>query len=252
MLAFAVLAGLICELAQAREYDATTVAAIRFAHFEVLSQQFIIAKKADFYPPSPDMKEKELEHRARELFQEFAPKFLALAEEDPTDEAALRCCEWIITYGVPAGGDREKYEADCTAWKMIRQHLSLSERMPLLCVKAAQYPTLEREQFLRDLPNDYRQPVEVHGMAFLALADLLAKRCELASEKKEAFEKSAPEWRDYITAGNRSQLLDESEELYQHVLDHYADLPLPVNASSMGKARTLGVLATRKLKALKN
>lgn len=103
MLAFAVLAGLICELAQAREYDATTVAAIRFAHFEVLSQQFIIAKKADFYPPSPDMKEKELEHRARELFQEFAPKFLALAEEDPTDEAALRCCEWIITYGVPAG-----------------------------------------------------------------------------------------------------------------------------------------------------
>src|SRR5690606_12919645 len=136
MLALAVLAGLICALAQTQAYDATTVAAIRFAHFEVINQQCTSARKAGFQSLSSDAQGEELKRRATKLFHDFAPKFLALAEEDPRDEAALRCYEWIITYGTPTGGDRMQYEADCTVWKMIRQHQPLSERMPLLCMQA--------------------------------------------------------------------------------------------------------------------
>jgi hypothetical protein len=250
MPARAVLFGLICALIPMRAFAETNVAAIRVAHFEVLSQQFATARKVDSQSPPNQTEKPEVEHHRTKLFRDFAPKFLALAEENPTDEAALRCCEWIIAYGIPSGSDREFYEADCTAWKMIGQHQTFSERMPLLCAKAAQFPTEERERFLRALPNDYRQPVEVHGMAFLALADLLVKRCQLAADAKLTLEKSSPEWRDYIASGDPQQLLAESEELYRHVLAHYSEHPFPINGLGNTESQTLGELATQKLAAL--
>jgi hypothetical protein len=226
------------------------IGAIRFAHFEVLCQQCKVAvAAADDSPHFAPMRKADNPFVAT-LCREYASKFLALAEENPDDETALHCCEWVIVHGDPTAGDRALSEADAAAWDMMRRYHFYSERLTALCVEAAKHPTAAREQFLRSLPEDYRQPVEVHGTAYLALAEMLAKKRDFVLTINELDNQTLPEWRDYLASAKADQLRRESADLYRHVLAHYAELPYVASVSETGE-NTLGERAAKQLAALK-
>jgi hypothetical protein len=195
-----------------------------------------------------------VEHDASslELCRQFAPKFLALAKEVPEDEAALRCCEWVIALCRSHARDPELYQVEAAAWDMIKSNHAACDRLPAICLEAARVPSSAREEFLRALPNDYRQPVDVHAYAYLALADLLAKKAELKLGSDDRGEELLADQREYMAAIDLARLRRESAELYQHVLTHYADIPYTSDAQNEDECRTLGQLAARRLGELES
>jgi hypothetical protein len=237
MPALAILIGLICALAPLSAMAEGNIAAIRFAHYEVLNQQYSSVANT----PGAGSNN----HNLR-LCREFLPKFLALAKESPDDEAALRCCEWIIVHCRSHSTAGELYAAETTAWEIVANNQSEATRLPALCLEAAKSPSPARERFLRSLPADYRQPVEVHGYAFLALAELLANKAELTSDSRHLDEQAPVELRKYFAAINRVHSRQESVELFQHVLAHYADIayigPTGDTCKSLGERAAQGLL----------
>src|SRR5262245_56218359 len=80
----------------------------------------------------------------------FIPRFLELAESQPDDETAFRCCQWIVdrTYNV-ANSDKLIFDADQKAWEILAAHHSHREDLPMLCLRAISYHGPARERFLR-------------------------------------------------------------------------------------------------------
>jgi hypothetical protein len=234
---FAILTCLFCAFGRLLAYGDNNVAAIRFAHYEVLSNQYAMAAAAE---------------PTKQLVREFVPKFLALANEDPTDETALRCCEWVIAHCRSHKDDSQLYDAEAFCWDMVGNNLSDSERLPDLCLEAARYPTPARERFLRELPKDYRQPVEVHGHSFLALAELLENKRKMARDSHVLDETAPAEWRQYLGRVDVVELRRESLDLYHHVLTHYAEVPYKLAVKCGKDSETLGDVAAKRLKQPKN
>ncbi len=220
-------------------------------------------------------------HRAAELSEElttadriqlhrncpglrYLPKFIAIIEENLDDEAALKSCRWIIDRcGDVDGNQKAMFDADRIAWEVISARHGKNPDLPLLCLRAAQYPSHARERFLRTLGNDYTQPVEVHGFAELALGELLARKYEFVAsggsaawpEPPDDFEKYlreqiSPEWNEYMTVDNLEKIRQESRECFQEVLDHYAQVPVTISAPDFRNLKTLGERAEKSLHAL--
>lgn len=196
----------------------------------------------------------------------YLPQFLELAQASPEDETALKCCQWIFDRcGNVGNSDKRILAVDAAAWQLIARHQTTSQELPLLCLRAVQYPSPAREQFLRELPRNYRQSVEVHGFAYLALAELLAHRYEMAlgggpanwpepktDLERHRLEQLAPVWKEYMSAAEPERLRHESCELFRHVLDHYSDIPVTVSAPYFRDIKTLGEKAAKSLHALEH
>lgn len=238
-----ILACLVCASTQVQSYVHSDIASVRFAHFEVLCHQYTTSAKS--------IKEQHVaisasEDKAAQLAYDFALKFFALARENPTDETAFHCCTWVIAHCGKRGADRAMYEAEADAWDMLAKNQACpSPLMVTLCLKAANYPTPAREEFLRALPDNYRLPVEVHGAAYLGLAELLAKRYEIATSTEDFSDGIVAELADYLAIDNADQLRAESNDLFQHVLENYAEVPLTLTGAKSSQFKTLGERAAR-------
>ena len=196
--------------------------------------------------------------------QKYVQKFAELAQANPEDETAFQCCQWIIAHcGIAGSSDKELYVADSTAWEIIARYHDMHPDLPLLCLEAARFPTAAREKFLRDLPEDWTQTVEVHGYAILGLAELLAKKYEAVltnnpanwSDTQGEYEnfvraQASPEWKEYMSKSDAEEIRLESSELFQDVLDHYADISLITADSNLRGTETLGERANKSFQQL--
>jgi hypothetical protein len=210
------------------------------------------------------LEEERIERYQSAPLRKYMQKFSELAQANPEDETAFQCCQWIIKHcGYAGSSDKKLYNSDSTAWQTIARYHEMHHDLPLLCLEAARFPTASREKFLRDLPEDWTQTVEVHGYAILGLAELLAKKYEAVltnnpanwSDTQGAYEnyvraQVSPEWKEYMAISNAEQVRLESNELFQDVLDHYADISLTVSDAGSGDIATLGERASKSLQQL--
>ncbi len=108
----------------------------------------------------------------------FLPRFVALAEAQPDDEAAFLCCDWIIQAGGVGNGERQMFPANCRKpGERVKYHTH-GEGLPMLCFRAVSDDGLQQEQFLRDVLARKDLSRAEAGFATLALAELLALRVE--------------------------------------------------------------------------
>ncbi len=196
----------------------------------------------------------------------FLPEFVALAKEVPDDDVAFACCYWIIARCSNVGNSEIGiYEPEKFAWNMLLQHHSQRDEIRQYCLRAMQYPSPAREQFLRSILEDYRQPVAAHGYAYLALAERLARNNEFHAnggidawaEPQGEFEQylrstKAPEWIEYMRSVDPKQCRTESVDLMRHVISHYGDIEITQSEPYFRNVKTLGDKAKKSLHALEN
>lgn len=196
----------------------------------------------------------------------FLPEFVHLAKETPDDDVAFACCDWIIARCSNVGNSEIGiYEPEKFAWNLLLQHHSQRDEIRQYCLRAMQYSSPAREQFLRSILEDYRQPVAAHGYAFLALAELLARNHELSgnggidgwAEPQGEYERylrstNAPQWIEYIRATDAKQCHTESLDLLRHVLAHYAEIEITQSEPYFRNVKTLGDKAQKSLHSLEN
>jgi hypothetical protein len=127
----------------------------------------------------------------------YIPRFVELAEDKPDDEAAFRCCQWIIdrTGNV---GNRAMFEADQKAWTILAAHHTEREDLPMLCLRAVQYLGPAQERFLRGLLNRPDLSRERMGFATVALAELLAQKHDTIEMLERRRGKPQDELTDYF------------------------------------------------------
>jgi peroxiredoxin len=185
---------------------------------------------------------------------EFAPRFLAIAEQHPVDPVALDALCWVASKCI-FGPHAEK------AMGMIARDHGRSDRLKDFCGDCSRYgePFPPYEEMLRAVLKDspHRQ---VKGAACLALADYL----KMAKESTENRLVKIALDGDHVPALGKAQLANvqrmkdrgleavaaESEALFQQVIDQYADIRIesnyPQNAAELAKGelhvlRNLGI-----------
>ncbi|HEY3392565.1 MAG TPA: TlpA disulfide reductase family protein [Lacipirellulaceae bacterium] len=195
------------------------------------------------------------DYEAAPLWQ-FVPRFLALAEANPGDETAYRCCKWILHYNLP---DQEMVEPHRRVWKILADHHAQGEKLPELCFLAVQNFGPTQEDFLRgQLKREDLAPGET-AYATLALAELLARRVEYLEYRIVASKlpiddfvtylesRYSPDWTETMNVANRPKFKEESMRVLRVVLDKYADVP---NSLSMPYFRDIGKLGDKASKSL--
>ena len=196
---------------------------------------------------------------------QYLPRFVALAEADPTDDAAYQCCLWIRdrTYNV-GNLDQGIFAADQKAWQIIASNHAKGDKLPQLCLDATLYPGPAREDFLRTLSHNTALTKEHAGFAKLALAELLVNKCDYleavqaeskrsqAEDRKFMESRRTPEGVDYLATQSSADLRTESSALFHDVLDHYSDVPCNVEKAHFRRVATLGKRAEQQLYALEH
>ena len=177
-------------------------AADRLADFEKLNNAYTAAVNEFHERPQIEKPTTADNVRGYESWPgwEFAPRFVALAESEPSDETAFRCCEWIIERtGNVGNSDRAIFSADQKAWEILAKHQSGRTDLPMLCCKAVQYLGPAQERFLRGLLKRPNLPRESAGFATLALGELLAHKCEYIEYLQMQETASPPDdWSKYV------------------------------------------------------
>ena len=159
----------------------------RLAEVEKLVGEYKAAEKGFFEGTWPEKPTTADKIRAYETWAgwRYIPRFVELAEAKPDDEAAFRCCQWIIDRTGNAGNlDKRIFDADQKAWKILAAHHTQRTELPMLCCQAVQYFGPAREEFLRELVRWKNLSRENVGFATTALAELPAHEfhsCEIAS-----------------------------------------------------------------------
>jgi peroxiredoxin len=192
---------------------------------------------------------------------QFIPRFLALAEAKPDDETAFRCCQWILARMREGGNEDERvYRADQKAWEILAAYHTRRPELPLLCFQTVNRCGPAQEQFLRGLLRRKDLSRENRGYATVALAELLAQKCEMIETYQPFpardeftrfyYQKRSPEWGKDLIPANAPQFKVESIRLFRDVLDHYADVPVTVTARNFEGLKHLGEKASKSLHAL--
>ncbi|MFO0788545.1 MAG: TlpA disulfide reductase family protein [Pirellulales bacterium] len=195
----------------------------------------------------------------------FIPRVLALAEANPEDDTAFRCCEWIITKNPGFAGDRAKFDAEQKAWAILAAHHANGDRYSELCLEAAQSASPAREHFLRDL---LAQPTisKVHaGYATLVLAELLTRKIDFAEYFQKKRKPSAddplydhlqsrydPAYVEYLSGTDIHTTKNEIAHLLRTVIDRYGDVPNSLSKPGFRDMKTLADKAKKSLHALEH
>jgi peroxiredoxin len=195
----------------------------------------------------------------------FVPRFLALAEANPEDATAFRCCQWIVAKNPGAAGDRAKFEAEQKAWAILAAHHANGDRFPELCLEAAQSASPAREQFLRGLLKRPNLASEHIGYAKLALAVLLIKKMDEAELFQKEFKsppqgslinhiknRLVPKFLSYVSDTNADVCKAESVQLLHAVIERYGDVPNTISKPYFRNMATLGDKAKKSLHALEH
>jgi peroxiredoxin len=195
---------------------------------------------------------------------QFLPRFVAILEADPTDEAAYRACMWIFDRtGNVGNADEAIFEHEQNAWRIIAAHHAEGDKVPRLCLQAVKYPGPAQEEFLRGLLHKPNLSREHAGFATLALAEMLVRRLEsieaLHGERPAAAgnefanhmeQRRSPEWGKELTLANIDKFKAESSRLFRVVLDQYADVPCTISMPYFRDIAKLGDKAETSLHAL--
>jgi peroxiredoxin len=184
--------------------------------------------------------------------QEFAPRFFAIAEQNPEDPVALDALCWIASKCI-FGPHAKK------AMGMIARDHVRSERLKDYCGQCARYgePFPAYEEMLRAVLKDspHRQ---VKGAACLALADYLkmaketteSRLVKIAINGEQAFDRDKLAKVQQMKDRGLEAVAAESEALFRKVIDQYADIRIesnyPQNAAELAKGelhvlRDLGI-----------
>lgn len=181
------------------------------------------------------------------ITKRFLPRFVILLEENYNDEAAFKICQWIIDRCEKFGNfEKAMFDADRIAWEVMAARHLHNREISKLCLLAPRYPSRAREQFLRVVGNDYTQPVEAHGLAALALGELLSEKCRLRSEDSVDNGSVCAEWHDYIAAGDTDIVREECRERFREARENYGHILL----SPDGEFKTISERAAHGLKQL--
>lgn len=236
----------------------------RAAQVEKLIREYEADEKAFIEVPVPDQMTDAEQIRRYEAFPawHYLPRFLELAEAQPDDEAAFRCCQWIIdrTRNV---GNRDKliFYADQKAWQILAAHHTSRADLPMLCLRAAEYHGRAQEQFLRTLLRRQDLSRDSLGFATIALGEALSETLDLIewtthrprsrSEYQEFRDRrEAPEWGRDLTPANAAAVKNEAMRLFREALASYADVPVKITAPGFRRLNNLGEKAKKSLHAL--
>jgi peroxiredoxin len=256
-----VLLGLLWPMA------ATASAADRAEEFESLVEQYDAVWQRYFAARSAGRTaaEKIRDYEAWPGW-EFTPLFLALAEAEPSDATAYRCCLWIFDRSRDVGNsDFAMYGADQRAWEIIAEHHAAGaddETYQLLCFRAVEYDGAAQEQFLR-AERERQQTPRRRAIATLALAQLLADKLRLEGIRDRVMQNEdefsrygafrwSPEWGRDLTEENSAAFRDESMALFREALANDADEPITVSAPGFRELKTVADKASASLYALEH
>jgi thiol-disulfide isomerase/thioredoxin len=235
----------------------------RMEEFEKLIREYQPLEKKHFEAPYPD---KPTTAQLIQRYEDwpgwrFLPRFVRLAETQPDDEAAFRCCQWIIDRtDIVGNSDARISSAEQHAWRILAAHHTHRPELHLLCLRAAGRIGSARETFLRGLLARNDLPRDSRGFATVALAELVAKKYEWI----EGLELPHPpnEFADYLKSrdtaeydkdlvpANGPRLKAEGISLFRDVLAGYADVKVTVSAPYFRRLKNLGDKAAKGLHAL--
>lgn len=240
-------------------------AADRLAEFETLAAEYDTAVKAFHeapFPTEPTTADKIRRYEAWPGWR-YIPRFVALAEAQPDDEAALRSCQWIIDRTNSVGNeDKPIFEADQKAWDILAAHHTGRKELPPLCLQAVQRPDRAQERFLRGLRERKDLSRDAMGFATVALGELLAHKFENCGIKERPAARDefveylrrqwAADWAKDLTMANAEKFKAESIVLFRETLERYADVPVTITAPDFRDLANLGEKASKSLHALEH
>jgi peroxiredoxin len=200
------------------------------AQYEALAQEFDTAYQAAIKASLQ-----------RPLPHELAPRFFALAEKFPDDPAAIDALTWIASKCL-FGPESAK------SLDILARDYSQSERLKAYCSEDSRYgePFWPYEQLLRAILKNNRHR-EVRARACVALAVYL----KMAKEKTESHllrdslllprpPESLANF-DRVKKRGLDKVAAESAQLFEEVIDRYADVQLensfPQNAAEFAKGQ---------------
>jgi thiol-disulfide isomerase/thioredoxin len=252
-----------------QSFGAPPVAADRPAEFKKLNAEYEAANKAYFEArqskKNPTAADNIHNYEAWPAWQ-YLPRFVTLADDNPTDETAVQCCEWVRKLTGSVGtSDRAVFTADNRAWQILATYHDKADNLPQLCLDATAYIGPGREKFLRHILQKKDTAKENAAFATLALAELLdhtrdnvdfaerdRKRPKTDEFTKYIKGRHAPEFDEYVAKHSAAELRAESLKLYRDVLMHYADVPCSARNPHFRRAATLGAAATQAMYALEH
>jgi thiol-disulfide isomerase/thioredoxin len=249
---------LICGVAQ------ISLAADRLALVEKLIGEYAAADKQFFSAKLPENPTNAETIRRYEDWPgwSYIPRFVELAKANSDDEAAFRCCQWLIDRPRNVGNaDKRIFYADQEAWTILADHFSQRDELPELCCQAAEYFGPAQERFLRRQLERKDLSREKRGFATVALADLLAEKFDYIDFKQPDFvkpewveylrRKESPDWGKDLVPANAPKFKAESIDLFHTVQAKYADVKI-ANSMRNFRMKNLGEKAEWGLNALEH
>ena len=187
----------------------------------------------------------------------FLPRFMAIAEDNPKDPAAVDALLWIVDQGQAIGlNDKEYYPFLVRALEQLERAQTLDNRpfpRPRLVMRHASPAT---ERFLRNVMATSRDR-GVRGRACLYLGELLLSRARIAREPwfdrepKTPFEsflalRIHPDVLGYIRATDQQASAVEGELMLERAAAEFAD----IDWDGQGRT-TVGKMARSELDAIR-
>ena len=187
--------------------------------FKALEKEFQDAMQAfqkDYAAAKTDDERQKIVQEKYPQPDKFAPKFLALAEENPKDAAALDALLWVVTRSFGSGA---KDNPRSKALVILARDYLQSEKLGQVCQSLVYGSDKESETLLRALleKNPHKA---VQGLACLALAQHLNRRLgaqkgQAGKEVEQLFERAAEKYGDVKTQFSGSVGDKAKSELFE-------------------------------------
>jgi len=256
---FLLLFGIVtlCLAEEATKEDLTEEAAKKEDRFQLLIKDFE-KEQADW------RKSYETELSADEEIDRYESwpgwPFIARVEKMTKEESgqphALDALLWIVNQSFKVSLEDERlFTADNSAIERLGRRFSEEPRIIECFESLAHYPSLAREQFLRDRLK-HAKSHEIRGYACLALAELLRNKRTLRHQYQQSSDKKqkepsekhyadqiAVEYQQYIHSIDTSRAIAESRELLELVIQEYGDLEFPKEISLFSGKPKLAMIA---------
>jgi thiol-disulfide isomerase/thioredoxin len=229
------------------------------AEYKAAEEKFFNAARAE----EPSAQDNIRNYEAWPGWQ-YLPRFLAIAEAEPSDEAAYRACMWIFDRtGNVGNDDLHMFDAEQQAWRIIAAHHAKGNKVPELCLEAVQRFGPAQEEFLRGILKQKDLPREHVGFATMALGESLAHKFQYlesfqaggdptSDNEFAAFLKKrrSPDWGKDLSPANAARFKTESAELLRTVLREYSEVPNTISMPYFRRITKLGEKAQKSLHAL--
>ncbi|HZU36961.1 MAG TPA: hypothetical protein VFA18_13665, partial [Gemmataceae bacterium] len=169
-------------------------------------------------------KQKVLQERRPDVNQ-FAAKFMELAEKNPKDPAALDALLWVVRTSLGSRNAKDSPRSKAIAL-LVRDHITSPRLGPVCQSLAFAFQDKDAEPLLRQI-MEKNPSAEVKGEACLALAQLLAQKASIVKELKD--ESTANQFEKFfgkdlvadLKKQDAAQLASESDAFFKTFADKY-------------------------------